>query len=432
MTATHPVNDRSHFTLLGVPVRVEPGFFVVAALLGFYPGTTLPEVAAWTAIVFVSILVHEMGHAMAFKAFGDHPTVRLLPFGGLTMGRARRRRWESITVTLAGPLSAIVLLGLPALLVLNGGAARGSADVETVLRLMVWVNIGWSVLNLVPVLPLDGGKVAESLVGRRAAQVISVVVAVPLALWAFTAGLIFAALFVALFATQNLAELRSRGAGRARRPPAAFGLARPGTGPAGAAPPAVDPESDAWARLRAGDGPGARRALERLAPGAPVSPWLSATMAVTEGDEGRAVDELARALTAGAAPDLVVAQRVADSGLAPRLLQRLLAGPDAGLQAAVGLQHHLLYARRPEASALVGEGLIADGRLDRAVTAFDTARAWSAAGDVDRALWWLGDAVDHGLQAVALLDGEPDLAAVRARPGWGAVRARAGAAGEPR
>jgi Zn-dependent protease len=423
---------RPHFMLFGIPVRVEPGFWVVALLLGYYPGTTVGLLVAWVAIVFVSILLHELGHALAFVAFGDRPAILLHPFGGLTFGRSRRKRWESVAVSLAGPLSALFLLGVPALVLQHSDWALESIDRENLVRLVVWVNVGWSVFNLLPILPLDGGHVAQELTGLRTARVISIVTAVPVALWAFSTRLSFAGIVVLLFGYQNLMALRAKprtapgagGTGGTGGGPLTLHVPRPGEGrPAPASGSRGGPASPPPASLPSTDGstsPGAPR-LDAL-----PEPWRTATAALAEGNTVSGLRLMEAAFLGGPAPDLVVAQNVADAGVATRLAQRLLSAGPEGVRAATDLQHHLHYAGRPAAAALVGERIAADGRVDRATVAFDTATAWSAAGDGDRAVRWLADAVDHGFAATALLDGEPDLAAARANLGWPAVRARLG------
>jgi hypothetical protein len=69
----------------------------------------------------------------------------------------------------------------------------------------------------------------------------------------------------------------------------------------------------------------------------------------------------------------------------------------------------------------------AAGPRSPAQTAFEVACSWSRADQADTALRWVATAVDAGFRAPGLLDGEPDLAAVRALPGWPAVRARVSA-----
>ena len=65
------MSARAHFKIAGIPVRVEPIFFVIAALFGLrYADTSWWLVFAWIAVTFVSILVHELGHGFALKLFG--------------------------------------------------------------------------------------------------------------------------------------------------------------------------------------------------------------------------------------------------------------------------------------------------------------------------------------------------------------------------
>ncbi len=82
-----PAPKRSHFSLGGIPVRVEPAFFIIIAILGYNPyRPSVPGVLWWVAIAFVSILVHELGHAVAFRLYGVRPSITLHGMGGLTSG----------------------------------------------------------------------------------------------------------------------------------------------------------------------------------------------------------------------------------------------------------------------------------------------------------------------------------------------------------
>jgi Zn-dependent protease len=204
----------SQFSLAGIPVRVEPAFFVIIALLGATSFVISPWlVVSWVVIAFVSILVHELGHAMAFRAFGIQPDITLHGFGGLTSGSGNLSPVRHIVVSLAGPLSAVCLLGLPAVWLAATGTFE-SREVELMVQQAVWINVGWSVLNLLPILPLDGGHVFVSVLdlvtggrGRRAAEIVSVAVAAGLALVALRYGFVFGALLAAMFAGINLTAL---------------------------------------------------------------------------------------------------------------------------------------------------------------------------------------------------------------------------------
>jgi Zn-dependent protease len=221
-----PAQKRSHFSLGGIPVRVEPAFFIIIAILGYNPyRPSVVGVVWWVAIAFVSILVHELGHAIAFRLYGLRPSITLHGLGGLTSGSGELSAARHIVVSLAGPLAALVLLGLPSYLLAESGLIT-SVEGRDVVTAAVWINVGWSLLNLLPILPLDGGQVFAASVeiatkGRRTKvpEIVSIVVAAVLAVVAVSAGLIFGALIAVMFIGINISALS-----RAKRDDAAFDL----------------------------------------------------------------------------------------------------------------------------------------------------------------------------------------------------------------
>ena len=92
------------FRLLGIPVRVHPFFWIVAALLGWTRGDFV-AILIWVACVFVSILVHEFGHGLAARALvRQNPVVILHAMGGLCVYESDNRRpWRRVAILLAGP-----------------------------------------------------------------------------------------------------------------------------------------------------------------------------------------------------------------------------------------------------------------------------------------------------------------------------------------
>lgn len=216
------------FPLLGIPVTIDASFLIFAALIGFTWARSLSQTTALVLLVFVSILWHELGHAVALRAFGHRSTILIHGFGGLTASTDAidMEDSQSIVVSLAGPIAGVVL-GLGALAVLKGDFEL-SPDQHLFWTLAVWINLVWSLANLAPVLPLDGGHVMERLVHVFAPrhvdwvpQVISVLVAFPLAVAAVLNSLVFAALFLGFFAVgsiRDLVEVRSlrRQAGASR------------------------------------------------------------------------------------------------------------------------------------------------------------------------------------------------------------------------
>ena len=94
----------------GIPVRIRGLFLVMAGVLGMSQGG--PDVVAvWIAIVFVSVLVHELGHALVGRMFGLAPQIELHAMGGTTswiepreIGHAR-----GIAISLAGPFAGFAI-----------------------------------------------------------------------------------------------------------------------------------------------------------------------------------------------------------------------------------------------------------------------------------------------------------------------------------
>lgn len=164
------------FRVLRFPVRVHPWFWLGAVLLGASTlNLGLHFLAMWIAIVFVSILVHELGHAVAFRWFGSDADVILYAFGGLAVPTAHvSGRWRRILIALAGPFAGFVLCGI-----IYGtnkafhwgtdpeGFAPNGEELWFLYMQLVWVNLYWGILNLLPVYPLDGGRVCGELCGMR-------------------------------------------------------------------------------------------------------------------------------------------------------------------------------------------------------------------------------------------------------------------------
>lgn len=194
-----PTQADLHFRLVGFPVRVHPFFWVVSVLMGLGGGPADPlNTLIWVAVVFVSILLHEMGHASVQRFYGGHPWITLYGFGGLaSCNDGPRSPGRRILILLAGPgagflLAAIViaaikltghaigftksadhvdleLLGLERVLIQPLGPFAvyfeplQSSVTNHLIGDVLQVNILWGVVNLLPVYPLDGGQISREL-----------------------------------------------------------------------------------------------------------------------------------------------------------------------------------------------------------------------------------------------------------------------------
>lgn len=189
------------FRLFGVNVEIQVTFWVATFLLGsglLSGGSFNPQQAVlWTAVVLVSILVHEFGHAVAIKLQGIEPEIQLHWLGGETRYRVLLplSRPKQIFISLAGPFAgfffgAVLLavahfvLGTHRFVGLHWQPIqqlRPSNTLTIVLGQLFFVNFGWGIVNLIPALPYDGGRVLEAALGpkrERITLMISLVVAV--------------------------------------------------------------------------------------------------------------------------------------------------------------------------------------------------------------------------------------------------------------
>lgn len=210
-----------NFSLLGIPVRVDPWFWLITLMLGYKAGDAA-SVLTWIIAVFLSILVHEMGHALVMRAYGFQPWITLYGMGGLTsydQGYSRAKGSDSlgqILICLAGPgagflLAAVLVLGFflagygdgivltwfgPRILELPNKRLGDLVDD------ILFISVLWGMVNLLPIYPLDGGQIAREILlklsprdGIRQSLLLSILAGGMMAAVGF---LLWKSLFVAL------------------------------------------------------------------------------------------------------------------------------------------------------------------------------------------------------------------------------------------
>ena len=195
----------------------------------------------WVACVFVSILLHEMGHVVMGNIFHSRGHIVLWSFGGLAIGsNLLHNRWQRVAVSFAGPGIQLVLAGVLFLVelgFLHGYLSREllSRPLIVTLYFLLEINLGWAILNLLPIWPLDGGMITRELFewrsprdGVRGSLILSAVVAGGLALltlmervgnrsidlpwWirSFTTGGTYMIFFYAMFAIGSIQLLQQQ------------------------------------------------------------------------------------------------------------------------------------------------------------------------------------------------------------------------------
>ncbi len=148
-------------------IRLDLFSFGFFGLL-IYMQSDIQTTAAFLVAVFVSILIHELGHALMIQVLVKESTVIVIGFGGATFHNYIRQPKKQLLVSLGGPILGFVggLLALGgAVLFIPGHPAwpgwrieMGMETWELALNFFIWASLLWSILNLVPVIPLDGGQ----------------------------------------------------------------------------------------------------------------------------------------------------------------------------------------------------------------------------------------------------------------------------------
>lgn len=206
------------FSLFGIPVQIQPWFWITLAFIGGGAHAdskeSLLRLALFLLAGLISILVHELGHALTGRAFGARSEITLEAFGGFAaFTGARFTRPQHFLVTAAGPaaqiaLAALVFLAVPAMATLTSPAGY-------FWRVLTYISVVWAVINLLPVMPLDGGQMLNALLGPARLRLtlwITIVTAIGAALLIFqSTGSIIFPLFLGLFvwqAWQALQQIR--------------------------------------------------------------------------------------------------------------------------------------------------------------------------------------------------------------------------------
>jgi Zn-dependent protease len=163
------------FRLFGVDVEIQFGFWIIAFLLGMPllqdPSRSKATIVVWIAIVLVSVLIHEFGHAFAIRRHRVEPTITLHWMGGTTAWRAilPLGRRSLAFISLAGPFAGFAFAGLlyGVFIVLRQFHVALPPLGQFALGQLLFVNLFWGAVNLIPVLPFDGGHVLEHALGPK-------------------------------------------------------------------------------------------------------------------------------------------------------------------------------------------------------------------------------------------------------------------------
>jgi Zn-dependent protease len=146
-------------TALGFPVEVNLSFLLLLALVFFAFGGAVG--VALILLIFGSVLVHELGHAVVARRLGVQVAgIELSFFGGAAkMVQLPRTATHELLIAAAGPAVSLVLGGV--------GVGLGALFHSAFFAWLGWTNLIIAGFNLIPALPMDGGRILRAALTRR-------------------------------------------------------------------------------------------------------------------------------------------------------------------------------------------------------------------------------------------------------------------------
>lgn len=213
------------FRLGSIPVRIRPIFLVLMLVLS----AQLERgdlIVVRAGIILVSVLVHELGHALVGRFFGLEPQIELHGMGGATSWANSRDigDWRSVAISVAGPIAGFLIAGLAFSVGKLGFHPRHELAAFAIEQALL-INLLWGVFNLAPMLPLDGGNVLRSVLnivtkgrGEKPARVVSMLVGVGLLVVAFRSRQLWLGALAGFFTWSNLQAYRQADERRANAP----------------------------------------------------------------------------------------------------------------------------------------------------------------------------------------------------------------------
>lgn len=247
------------FRVAGFPVRIHPLFWLMGLILGALSAQGASDrgsnglviIVMWIGIVFVSILVHELGHAVLMRYHGEAARIVLYAMGGLAISedswmamrrKGTRQPGEQVAISAAGPVAGFLFAGVIIGILYALGGSIGVVRVSQIIPYFyvtslgslggtnlsvywaelfgaaLFVNIYWGMVNLVPVFPLDGGQIARAIFikvdpwdGIRKSLWVSVIVGGLIAVFGLGNGELFIGLLFASMAFSSWQLLQQSG-----------------------------------------------------------------------------------------------------------------------------------------------------------------------------------------------------------------------------
>jgi Zn-dependent protease len=160
-------------------------------MIGWLNSASILGTVIWSLVILFSVLIHEYGHALTALMFGQRVEINLVGLGGLTKRYGPKlARWKEFLIIFNGPLAGFMIFIVAYQLL--GLVGEKKSILIYALEVAINVNLFWTLLNLLPVLPLDGGHLMRVLLegafgvrGLKGAFFISIILGALIGLYFF-------------------------------------------------------------------------------------------------------------------------------------------------------------------------------------------------------------------------------------------------------
>ena len=151
-------------TVAGIPIRIHLTFLILLVwlIIGSESGHAVHE-AIFVILVFVCVLLHELSHSLVAKRFAVLTRdITLYPFGGIASIVSQPTPKAELFIALAGPISNIIIAAGLFSWVNQSALENQQVDAMTLIDRLFVTNVALALFNLIPALPMDGGRVLRA------------------------------------------------------------------------------------------------------------------------------------------------------------------------------------------------------------------------------------------------------------------------------
>ena len=200
------------FSFAGIPVSVSGWYLLLVAWTSWSAAGGAPDGLGvtygllWATALTSGLLIHEFGHALAARHFALRPQVLLHGWGGLCAHDRAKRDLHDVIIISAGPLVELAFGILCAIvwyfLKSSSPSLAANPAVNIAFTYLIYINVVWAFINLVPLWPLDGGQLfrlaAVRLLGPRNGEKVTHYLGIAIGVAAAALGYEFGGMFLSL------------------------------------------------------------------------------------------------------------------------------------------------------------------------------------------------------------------------------------------